>query len=67
MSFDLKFLVRQSYLRKSQKCSPKKTFVLSKLYLRDSTFYVDDVISRNSPNMMSANKMVKDLHNYSTS
>ncbi len=74
MSYELRFLVRQSYLRRSSSAVLPKTAQdaaskrvdLSKLSLRQSTFYSDDVVSRNSPNMISADNMTKEVHNYGT-
>jgi hypothetical protein len=65
MFFDRKFLSRQAYIQRSKKGSIPITSVnISKLALRLSTFYKDDVISRNSPNMLAAYKMEKNFNNY---
>jgi len=66
MLFNRKFLSRQSYIVRPKKHDDKSStsINISKLALRLSTFYKDDVISRNSPNMLSANNLVKNTHNY---
>jgi hypothetical protein len=65
MFFDRKFLSRQAYIQSSNKGTIYLTSVnISKLALRLSTFYKDDVISRNSPNMLAAYKMGKNRNNY---
>jgi hypothetical protein len=65
MVFNRKFLYRQKYLKHPRTITLTKTLVnVSKLGLRLCTFYQDDVISRNSPNMVEAYKKGKNLHNY---
>jgi hypothetical protein len=63
MSFDRKFLSRQAYIKHTAGLS-KTSVNISKLALRVSTFYKDDVISRSSPNMLAAYKMGRNLNNY---
>jgi hypothetical protein len=64
MFFDRKFLSRQAYIQSSNKGTILTSVNISKLALRLSTFYKDDVISRNSPNMLAAYKMGKNRNNY---